>query len=118
MLLDMMRMGGTRQVAELGVALVDAGAVMLACSAARALLRWERARGWPVGMAALEVIRCATSSGNCHVQIDGAHKEGKCSGTRPLGALMLVCNAPRVPALFRRGVWLICGVAVPVETIL
>ena len=68
-LLDMMRMGGARQVAELGVALVDAGAVMLACSAARAVLRWERARGWPTGMAVMEVIRCAASSCGRHIKL-------------------------------------------------
>ena len=71
-LLDMMRMGGTRQVAELGATLMDAGAVVLACSAARALLRWERAQGWPVGMAVLEVIRCAVSSYNECAHIDEA----------------------------------------------
>ena len=60
----MMQMGGARQVAEVGVALVDAGAIVLACSAARAVLRWERARGWPTGMAVMEVIRCAASSYN------------------------------------------------------
>ena len=37
MLLHMMRMGGVRQVAELGAALIDASTVVLACSAARAL---------------------------------------------------------------------------------
>ena len=62
-------------------------------------------------MAVLEVIRCAMSSGNHHVQSGGAHKRGCCQGTRPSGALVLVCDAAHCSPPLEAVEWLVWAVA-------
>lgn len=59
-LLQMLQRGGARELAQLCAALIDVSAVTMACNAERALLRWELARGYPVGTVCIELIRCAT----------------------------------------------------------
>ena len=103
LLLDMMRMGGARQVAELGVALVDAGTLVLAYSAARAVLRWERARGWPTGMAVMEVIRCPAKSYSQHFELHQALQRGRLSRRMAIGdtSAGVQCSACFCSALWR-----------------
>ena len=56
-LMHMLERGGVEQVAKLGVAVAEAGGIVLACNAKRALLRWQEARRLPMDSVCTVVIR-------------------------------------------------------------
>ncbi len=55
--MQMLKYGGVKEVANLGVAIAEAGGITLACDAKRAMLRRQEARHTPVGLVCLEVTR-------------------------------------------------------------
>ncbi len=55
--LHMLQWGGANQVATICIALADVSAIALLAEAERALVRWELARGYPVGSVILAIIK-------------------------------------------------------------
>ena len=55
--MHMLEQGEVEEVAKLGVAVAEAGGIVLACNAKRALLRWQEAYHLPMDSVCTEVIR-------------------------------------------------------------
>ena len=55
--MHMLRWSGVKEVAILGIAIAEAGGIMLACDIKRAMLPCQAACHAPVGLVCMEVIR-------------------------------------------------------------
>ena len=55
--MHMLRWGGVTEVANLAIAIAEAGGITLACDIKRAMLRHQELCHAPVGLVCMEVIR-------------------------------------------------------------